>query len=108
MKMVAGLTRDIKREAMKRSFDLAADIVAAIPLSVDAECQTVFTVKSGHNTSITKGYATRNDIVEDFVTMLALDAIFATLKSIVDNEIVDDIVTCGRALSVRHLPRPPS
>ena len=39
----------------------------------------------------TKGYATRNDIVpvDDFVTMSALDGIFATLKSI----IVDDIVS---------------
>ena len=36
--------------------------------------------------------ATRNDIVDDFVTMRALDAIFATLKAI-----VDDIVTCGMA-----------
>ena len=44
-----------------------------------------------------KGYATRNDIVDDFVTMRALDAIFATLKSIVDYEIVYDIVTCGIA-----------
>ena len=43
------------------------------------------------------GYATRNDIVDDFVTMRALDAIFVTLKSIVDDEIVDDIVTCGIA-----------
>ncbi len=37
-----------------------------------------------------KGPASRNDIVDDFVTMLALDAIFAALKAI-----VDDIVTCG-------------
>ena len=34
-----------------------------------------------------KGYATRNNFGNDFVTMHALDAIFATLKSIVDDEI---------------------
>ena len=43
-----------------------------------------------------KGYAIRNDFVDDFAMMRALDAIFATLKSI-----VEDIVTCGIAL--RHL-----
>ena len=37
-------------------------------------------------TNITKGPATRNDNVDDFVMMLVLDAIFAKLKSIVDNE----------------------
>ena len=37
-----------------------------------------------------ESFKTHNDIVNDFVTMHALDAIFATLKSI-----VDDIVTCG-------------
>ena len=47
-----------------------------------------------------KGCATRNDIGDDFVTMRALDAIFAMLKSIVDDFILDDIVTCGIAL--RH------
>ena len=38
--------------------------------------------------------ATRNDIVNDFVDDARADAIFAMLKSIVDN-----IVTCGMALS---------
>ena len=33
----------------------------------------------------------------DFMTICALDAIFAMLKSIVDNEIIADIVTCGIA-----------
>ena len=45
-----------------------------------------------------KGPATRNDIVDYFVTMLVLDAIFATLKSIVD-DIFDDIDTCGMAFT---------
>ena len=50
-----------------------------------------------------KGPATRNDIVDDFVTMRALNSIFATL-----NSIVDDIVTCGMALSriVSNLIKP--
>ena len=43
---------------------------------------------------LTKGPATCNDIVDYFVTRRSLDAIFSTLKSI-----VDDIVTCGMALS---------
>ena len=43
------------------------------------------------------GYATRKDFVDDFVMMRALDAIFATLNLIVDDKIIDDIVTCGIA-----------
>ena len=39
-----------------------------------------------------KGPATRNDFVNDIVDDTRADAIFAPLKSI-----VDDIVTCGRA-----------
>ena len=38
--------------------------------------------------------ATRNDFVNDIVDDERADAIFATLKTI-----VDDIVTCGRALT---------
>ena len=41
-----------------------------------------------------KGPATRNDLVNDIVDDARADAIFATLKTI-----VDDIVTCGRALT---------
>ena len=41
----------------------------------------------------TKGPATRNDFVNDIVNDARADAIFATLKAI-----VDDIVTCGMAL----------
>ena len=44
--------------------------------------------------SYNKGPAIRNDIVNDFVDDARADAIFATLKSI-----VDDIVTCGMALT---------
>ena len=40
----------------------------------------------------TKGPATRNDFVNDIVDDAHADAIFATLKTI-----VDDIVTDGRA-----------
>ena len=47
-----------------------------------------------------KGYAARNGMVDDFVTMVALDAIFVTLKSISDEEIVDDIV---RGLRVTYI-----
>ena len=36
---------------------------------------------------VTKGYATRNDIVDDFVKMRVLDAIVATLKCIVTSVI---------------------
>ncbi len=39
-------------------------------------------------------------MVDDFVTMVALDAIFVTLKSISDEEIVDDIV---RGLRVTYI-----
>ena len=47
-----------------------------------------------------KGSVRRNDFVNDIVNDRALDAIFATLKAIVDDEIVDDIVTCGRAFTL--------
>ena len=49
--------------------------------------------------SMSKGPATRNDFVNDIVDDARADAIFATLKTIVD-DIVDYIVTCGRAFSV--------
>ena len=45
------------------------------------------------NGCYSKGPATRNDFVNDIVDDARADAIFATLKTI-----VDDIVTCGRAL----------
>ena len=41
-----------------------------------------------------KALATRNDFVNDIVDDARADAIFATLKTI-----VDDIVTCGRAFT---------
>ena len=46
---------------------------------------------------MSKGPATRNDFVNDIVDDARANAIFATLKTIVD-DIVDDIVTCGRGL----------
>ena len=49
-----------------------------------------------------KSYATRYHFIDDLVTMCALDAIVATLKSIVDYEIIDDIVPCGIAYKAVH------
>ena len=53
--------------------------------SLSLDCNGVFAIKA---------YATRNDIVDDFVTMCTLDAIFATLKS---------IATCGIAFPLVFL-----
>ena len=50
-----------------------------------------------------KGPATRNDFVNDIVNDARADAIFATLKAIVDDDIVDDIVTCGMAFPLCYI-----
>ena len=51
-------------------------------------CVCVFTRRRKLDLCVSTGPATRNDIVDDFVTMRALDAIFATLKAIVDDRYV--------------------
>ena len=45
-----------------------------------------------------KGNASRQVLRNDFITMRLLDAIFATLKSIVDDDIFSDIVVMWHSL----------
>ena len=67
-------------------------------------CTTVLHGGVCHRTSTphksgNKGHATRNDFGNDIVDDARADAIFATLKTIVD-DIVDDIVTCATVVTL--------
>ena len=52
-----------------------------------------------------KGPATRNDFVNDIVNDARADAIFATLKAIVDDEksTISSTISCGMAFTTMFL-----